>query len=131
MEHSYKYIPAYYLPERLLPPGFVYPDDYRTFAESGVHRVGDRNYGWTVLDSECLDNFVGYARKISPNLPLVPFMRVYGHDNIACFDGSIVGGDPKIYFLNFCGPTRCFSSGQTFSEWIATIPPDDDDADEL
>ena len=131
MGQSFKYVPAYFLPEHLLPSGFSYPKSYRAFAESGVTRVGDRNYGWSILDTASIDEYIGYVREVAPHIALVPFMRIYGHDNIACFDASRLGQEPKVYFVKFCDPKRLDGGHQTFSEFISAIPLDDDDPEDL
>ncbi|WP_324895526.1 hypothetical protein [Dyella sp.] len=129
MGQTFKYVPAYFLPQHLLPPGFTYPQSYREFAESGVSHVGDRNYGWTILDTVNVESYVGYARRVSPNIALVPFMRIYGHDNLACFDASRFDQESRVYFVKFCEPVRLDGGDETFAEFLASIPADDEPDD--
>jgi hypothetical protein len=119
--------PMYFMPAAKLPHGFKYPEAYRLFVADRPICVGPTNEDWCFIDEVDVDAFFAYARRIVPHLPLVPFMRRNGEDGVACFDGTCGDGNPKVYEFNYCVAIG-FRGGQlTFTEWLALIPPKEED----
>jgi len=121
------YRPVYFLPEPLLPEGFRYPDSYCAFAAAGKPSTGPVNEDWCVLDEDEIEGFLNYARKIVPQRRLVPFMRRNGEDGVACFDGESKDTEPRVWGFTYCVDIGWASGNLTFSEWLAHIPPEDED----
>lgn len=123
---SRPYRPAYFLPQEMLPTGFRYPDSYKAFSEQRTPLVGPVNEDWCVLSEGEVETMLNYARKLSPQRQLVPFMRRNGEDGVACFDGATPSDDPKVYVFNYSVDVGCGPTHKTFSEWLAEIPPNED-----
>ena len=120
--------PIYFLPEDKLPQGFQYPNAYRKLVTSGPpYCIGATNEDWCFIDREEVSAFLDYARQLSANRPLVPFMRRNGEDGVACFDGLCTDGNPRIYVFNYCVDVGCGGGKLAFEEWMALIPPPDED----
>jgi hypothetical protein len=117
----------YFLPPNLLPPGFQYPESYRTFVATSPSCIGASNEDWCILDEEDVEPFLDYARKIAPDRPLVPFMRRNGEDGVACFDGASKGVEPTVYVFNYSVDVGYGGGNLLFADWLATIPPYDED----
>ena len=56
-------------------------------------------------------------------------MRRNGEDDVACFDGASPSDDPKVHVFNYCVDVGCGPTHKTFSEWLAEIPPSEDEED--
>jgi hypothetical protein len=126
MKHR-RYEPLYFLPVHLLPEGFQYPESYRAFAATGKWCVGPTNDDWCVIDEDDAIAFLDYARRLVPSRRLVPFMRRNGEDGVACFDGEASDEEPKIWGFNYSVDVGYVSGTRTFTEWLAQIPPEDED----
>lgn len=125
--HVRKAQPAYFLTEDKLPAGFQYPEAYRSLVASKPFCIGATNEDWCFIDCVDVDVFLGYAHQISPDRPLVPFMRRNGDDGVACFDGLSTDGNPRIYQFNYCVNIGYGGGRLTFEEWLALFPPADEE----
>lgn len=124
---SHPYRRAYFLPDELLPANFRYPASYVDFSRQGTPLVGPVNEDWCVLHEDEVEAMLSYARKLSPQRKLVPFMRRNGEDGVACFDAAEPTDDPEVFVFNYCVDVGCEPTHRTFSEWLAQIPPRDDE----
>ena len=126
---SHPYRPAYFLANEQLPADFRYPESYKEFSRKGTPMVGAVNEDWCVLDEDEVEveAMLSYARKLSPQKRLIPFMRRNGEDGVACFDATAQTDDPKVFVFNFSVDVGCNPTNKTFGEWLAQIPPDEED----
>lgn len=59
-------------------------------------------------------------KKQYPTRKLVPFAKLNYSDDIACFDGEDISGDPKVYYVHAFASAGWEDRGYTdsFAEWL-------------
>ena len=121
--------PFHFLPESDLPDGFKYPSSYIEFVRQEPDAiVGPVNEDWCFIDSTQIENFRKYVRKVSRR-PLVPFMRRNGDDGVACFLAESPHIEPNVWIAYVFQDVGVWPTSKTFSEWVSSIPPRDEDDD--
>ncbi|WNJ95672.1 hypothetical protein RND59_00680 [Vibrio ruber] len=86
-----------------LPDDFQYPDDFLKFVSSYDEKTIKP---WRILGESKseLIFFRTSMNEIYPDKPLIPFARLEDSANgdLACFDGSDISGNPRIFFHVYC-----------------------------
>ena len=99
-----------------LPEGFVYPEKYLSFSESGEY---PHIYPWWFVDAQSDAGKLFYLLRKRDGRNLVPFAKVDdGRDDIACFDGDNRTGNPAILMQINDGSGREYSF-KDFDDWLS------------
>lgn len=102
-------------PSSMLPPGFVYPKALAAMAE--LNNFPDI-YPWWFIDGASDFGKGLYERRHRDGRNLIPFSKVDGDlDDIACFDGNDLSGDPAVLMLILDESNRNYSF-QNFDAWL-------------
>lgn len=109
----------YLYSKKELPDGFEYPTSFIEMV-SGNSTL-DLEPWWFLYEFEDFaKQWLFEVKKQYPTRQLVPFAKVSYSDDLACFDGSDISGDPKIFIVHtFASPgweDRCNVSN--FDEWL-------------
>ena len=91
--------------EDRLPKDFKYPKSYLHYLKYNETQEEVREYGCEeerCLIREEVDFFYNQVAYEYPDKEFVPFARLYD-DEIFCFDGHDISGDPAIYVVNILG----------------------------
>lgn len=101
----------------MLPLGFIYPKDYREFSSKADFPV---IMPWSFLWEKELNSLIDGLRKRYPDRALVPFARRVDCDDIACFDGSDITGNPAVYIVHDYASPGWEQRGRyaSFSDWL-------------
>lgn len=75
------------LAEADLPPGFIYPHEFRRMVDLGIVDMEP----WYVIQGEVLRNALQGLRARYPDSGLVPFARRQDNDDIACWPAPFAG----------------------------------------
>jgi hypothetical protein len=103
-------------PEEILPNGFKYP---ARFVEMVKHKVLPDIYPWWFVDANSETGKGFYSRRKRDGRNLVPFAKVDADLNdIACFDGDDVSGNPAVLMLVLDESGRSYSFPD-FDAWLS------------
>lgn len=102
-----------------LSEGFKYPIAYTEIMNMDV--IPDLE-PWSFI-CEFQESSSFWMREIKEKYPdrkLVPFAKVNYSDDIACFDGGDVSGNPKVYYVHAFASAGWEGRGYTddFDEWL-------------
>ena len=102
-------------PPSMLPQGFVYPKALAAMAE--LNNFPDI-YPWWFIDSTSEFGKLAYECRHHDGRNLIPFSKVDGDlDDIACFDGNDLSGDPAVLMLILDESNRNYSF-HNFDAWL-------------
>ena len=100
-----------YSPDQL-PSGFRYPPEFQRIGDTGEHpSLGS----WWFVDARSEAGKLFYSVRNHDGRNLVPFAKV--DDDIACFDGDDISGDPAVLMLVLDGSGRRYSF-KNFADWL-------------
>ncbi|MGC1005207.1 SMI1/KNR4 family protein [Pantoea agglomerans] len=102
-----------------LPDDFKYPDAYIDIMSLEV--IPDLE-PWSFICEfkESASFWMSEMKKQYPTRKLVPFAKLNYSDDIACFDGEDILGDPKVYYVHAFASAGWEDRGYTesFAEWL-------------
>lgn len=102
-----------------LPDDFKYPDAYIDIMSLGV--IPDLE-PWSFICEfkESASFWMSEMKKQYPTRKLVPFAKLNYSDDIACFDGEDISGDPIVYYVHAFASAGWEDRGYTdsFAEWL-------------
>ncbi|MGC1019607.1 SMI1/KNR4 family protein [Pantoea agglomerans] len=102
-----------------LPDDFKYPDAYIDIISLEV--IPDLE-PWSFICEfkESASFWMSEMKKQYPTRKLVPFAKLNYSDDIACFDGEDISGDPKVYYVHAFASAGWEDRGYTdsFAEWL-------------
>ncbi|MGK9468446.1 SMI1/KNR4 family protein [Pantoea agglomerans] len=102
-----------------LPDDFKYPDAYIDIMSLEV--IPDLE-PWSFICEfkESASFWMSEMKKQYPTRKLVPFAKLNYSDDIACFDGEDLSGDPKVYYVHAFASAGWEDRGYTdsFAEWL-------------
>ncbi|WHU85638.1 SMI1/KNR4 family protein [Pantoea agglomerans pv. betae] len=102
-----------------LPDDFKYPDAYIDIMSLEV--IPDLE-PWSFICEfkESASFWMSEMKKQYPTRKLVPFAKLNYSDDIACFDGEDITGDPKVYYVHAFASAGWEDRGYTdsFAEWL-------------
>jgi hypothetical protein len=105
-----------------LPEGFKYP---LSFLEIVSRKdVLDLEPWWFLYEFEDFARqWLFEIKKQYPTRELIPFAKASNNDDIVCFDGSDISGDPKVYLIHtFASPGwEDRGSFYNFDEWLKQV----------
>lgn len=102
-----------------LPDDFKYPDAYIDIMSLKV--IPDLE-PWSFICEfkESASFWMSEMKKQYPTRKLVPFAKLNYSDDIACFDGEDISGDPKVYYVHAFASAgwedRVYTD--SFAEWL-------------
>lgn len=103
-----------------LPRGFKYPDFYVDYVDT--NRI-PTHVPWFFLCETVglVSEFYELAKQDYPNRKLIPFARYDGTDDVACFDGDDLSGNPKVHLVHFWASAGWEDRGSltNFKAWLA------------
>lgn len=108
-----------YMYNNYLYPGFIFPKGFSSYVSEG--RLENIEPWWLFCSAQ---NYVDYwckkVRELYPNRKLIPFANWRYTDDIACFDGEDVSGEPKVYYVHAFASAGWEDRGYTdsFAEWL-------------
>jgi hypothetical protein len=100
-------------PLGILPAGFTYP---AVFLEIAASLATNSFYPWWFVDADSEAGRLFWKTRNSDGRNLIPFAKTDELDDIACFDGDDVSGDPRVLMITSTHD-RCYSFS-SFSEWL-------------
>jgi len=104
-----------------LPRGFRYPGKLERFAKTGEYPA---IYPWWFVDAASEAGTLFYSNRQHDGRNLVPFAKVDdGRDDIACFDGDDLSGNPEVIMLILDNSGRGYSF-RDFDEWLTAAMKD-------
>ena len=97
---------------------FKFPKGYLDLVETGLPDV--EPWWWLAPHKDSAIYWAATLREQFPSRILVPFAKHGGSDDVACFDGADLSGDPKVLRIHaFCAPGWEHRGETTsFSEWL-------------
>lgn len=102
-----------------LPDDFKYPDAYIDIMSLEV--IPDLE-PWSFICEfkESASFWMSEMKKQYPTRKLVPFAKLNYSDDIACFDGEDISGDPIVYYVHAFASAGWEDRGYTdsFAEWL-------------
>lgn len=100
---------------KLLPSEFRYPFEYLKLSKGSA----DLDiYPWWFIDANTKAGELSYKVRGFDGRNLIPFAKVDdGRNNIACFDGDDLSGNPKVHMLIIDGDVESYSFSD-FSGWL-------------
>ena len=107
------------MPESL-PPGFQYPQTYLRIVTA--EDLPDLDPIWFLAENEILALF--WQRTLKQQFPtrlLVPFAKYDTSDDVACFNGANVSGNPEVLMIHaYCAPGwELRGTSPDFEAWLA------------
>ena len=102
-----------------LYPGFSFPDSFVNYVSK--MELDDIEPWWFFCHAS---NYVYFwcekIRDIYPERKLIPFANWRYSDDIVCFDGADISGDPKVYYIHAFASSGWEDRGYTdnFDEWL-------------
>jgi hypothetical protein len=108
-------------PQSSLPKGFQYPEQIRTFSQTGVYpNIGP----WWFIDSSTQAGALMFSIRRHDGRDLVPFAKVDdGRGDLACFDGGDNSGNPRVLMLVLDDSGRAYFYDD-FEGWLAAAQQD-------
>jgi len=85
----------FFLPESILPKGFMYPDSYVKFVNGELPDLEP----WHLFYNHLEFRFNGLKQRY-PKRSLVPFARRGDNDDVACFDASVSSDNPNVIIIH-------------------------------
>lgn len=80
-------------------PNYPYPENFLNFAT--IQPEVDIEPWWLLIYSKGkVNNWHETLKKLYPKRTLVPFAKFNANDDIACFDGEDISGNPKIFIIH-------------------------------
>lgn len=103
--------------------GFKFPSDYLNFLKSYDLEGEDI---WWFIGGDDNSNPDFWFRTLTEQYPyrcLIPFAKLDGYDDIACFDGESEDGSPQVFMIHsFASPGwELRGTWPTFSAWYADV----------
>ena len=102
-----------------LPDDFKYPVAYTDLMSLEV--IPDLE-PWSFICEfkESASFWMSELKKQYPTRKIVPFAKLNYSDDIACFDGEDISGDPKVYYVHAFASAGWEYRGYTdsFAEWL-------------
>jgi hypothetical protein len=102
-----------------LPEGFSFPSSFLEIVNK--ESILDLDPWWFICEFEKFAKYwLSEMKTQYPERQLVPFAKVSYSDDIACFDGSDISGDPKVFFIHAFASTGWEDRGNlnNFDEWL-------------
>lgn len=109
----------YLFAEQDLSEGFRFPQSFITVISE--EPIIDLEPWWFFCEfRELADQWLKEVKKQYPHRELVPFAKVSDSDDIACFDGGDISGNPKIYYVHAYASSGWEDRGlaNDFDEWL-------------
>ena len=100
-----------------MPPAFRFPLDFTKWIEQG----GTEELSWwNVLDTENRQAWLGILRDWYPSRSLVPFAKFVATDDVACFDGTDITGNPIVHYVHSFADSGWEDRGTvpSFHHWL-------------
>jgi hypothetical protein len=97
----------YLFEDQTLPIGFKFPMSYLSLSanKNNLNMPDLEPWFWLTFWKELADSWYEILKKQFPSRKLVPFCKDGSTDDIACFDGSDISGDPAVLIIHsFCTP---------------------------
>ncbi|MBT0728539.1 SMI1/KNR4 family protein [Rosenbergiella australiborealis] len=105
--------------QNFLYSGFSFPDSFVKYLSQ--MELEDIEPWWFFC---CASNYVDFwcekVRDIYPERRLIPFANWRYSDDIVCFDGADISGNPKVYYVHAFASAGWEDRGYTdnFDEWL-------------
>ncbi|OCG42894.1 SMI1/KNR4 family protein [Gilliamella sp. Bif1-4] len=102
-----------------LPEGFKYPLSFLEIVSK--KDVLDLEPWWFLYEFEDFArHWLFEVKKQYPTRKLIPFAKTSNNDDIVCFDGSDISGNPKVYFVHTFATPGWEDRGSVYSfdEWL-------------
>jgi hypothetical protein len=102
-----------------LPPGFRYPELFLKTIEGSEHP--DIEPWWFLCVQETTALFwLRSLKEQYPSRTLVPFAKIEDSDDVACFDGCDVSGNPLVKYVHAFASIGWEDRGETrdFASWL-------------
>lgn len=116
----------FFLSDRFLPLGFVYPETYKKFVDmASIEDLEPWRFYYAGKERQLKNlthlefHFKGLQERY-PDRFLVPCSRRVDCDDVACFDASIQTDDPAVIFIHDFASPGWEHRGEckNFSEWL-------------
>lgn len=114
MQHiEYKY----FLNADNLPEGFIYPNTYSNLVLTKDIRIEPWHFYYS---EKTLKFHYNGLKERYPDRTLVPFARRGDNDDVACFDGTDISGDPRVIIIHDWASPGWENRGEfkNFLEWL-------------
>ncbi len=113
------YMPSGYSSDANLPEGFIFPAKYLEFMASDPHpTIG----AWHFFSKYPEDSLIWFneLRRLYPTRSLIPFARIGGMDDVACFDASVKTDDPVVHYVHAYASAgwEDYGNVKNFEEWL-------------
>ncbi|WP_371023995.1 SMI1/KNR4 family protein [Luteibacter sp. RCC_6_2] len=111
--------------KNILPAGFSLPEDYLCFLHDD--NLADVDPWWFLgVRKESAEFWIHELARQYPGRSLVPFARLAGSDDVACFDGSDLSGNPRVLYIHAFASQGWEDRGVEcdFSSWLRSALSD-------
>jgi len=108
-----------------LPTGFSLPEDYLRFVNDD-NRADIDPWWFLGVRRESAEFWIGELARQYPGRLLVPFAKLAGSDDVACFDGSDLSGNPRVLYIHAFASQGWEDRGSEcdFSSWLRSALAD-------
>lgn len=111
-----------YFYENRLSNGFKFPKSFLDFVDKDEIPYLEPWYFLCKFKKNA-DFWLDEAKKQYPNRNLIPFSKDENTDDVSCFDGDDISGNPTVYFVHFFASEGWEDRGSVtnFEEWLKMI----------
>ncbi|MGQ5525287.1 hypothetical protein ACUHMQ_18775 [Chitinimonas sp. PSY-7] len=114
-------VETYLFDKSELPEGFLYPQSYLEIVNLDLPEI--EPWWWLAPYKDSAIYWMNTLRSQFPSRVLVPFAKDGASDDVACFDGEDISGNPKVFCIHsFCEPGwEMRGDFLCFNEWLKDI----------
>jgi hypothetical protein len=125
----------YFFEDYELPFKFDFPQSYLGLANGGLPEI--KPWWWLSPHKKLSVDWIQILQSQFPSRSLVPFAKDGASDDVACFDGSQVGSEPRVFVIHtFCPPGwELRGEFESFNHWLhemqsQILEPDENEGSE-
>jgi len=107
-----------FLAKQDLPEGFIYPESLIYYEEYNKERAELEPY--IIFGANSAQTFNRVVKEQYPSRVLVPFGKDNYSDDVFCFDGTDISGNPKVYIVHTYASPGWEDRGyvEDFTAWL-------------
>jgi hypothetical protein len=109
----------YFLTKQVLPKGFIYPESFIKYIKYDTE-VKELEPYILFRSKDRTQTFNRVVKEQYPSRTLVPFGKDNNSDDVFCFDGTDISGNPKVYIVHTYASPGWEDKGyvEDFTAWL-------------
>ena len=99
---------------------FHYPESFRSTISLNPP-IDIEPWWFIVFENGDVDYWYHTLKNLYPKRDLIPFAKFNANDNIACFDGSDISGEPQVFIIHAYASEgwELHGTHANFQEWLS------------